>query len=283
MKFKNYYYLDNIEPFTDILKGTTGEKGDTGFIGQTGDFGLRGLKGKIGPDGLQGSTGIQGPRGNKGDIGLPGKQGAVGKQGPKGIKGGMGIQGDEGLKGPTGARGKIGLKGNTGPNGQKGNKGAKGESGMSGSRNNITMNTDIFSDEKCWQDVSTSMDLEDKNKNRCPNNGAIIGLRSFYYPELKIESKWWHYPPKKCSWHSFISGCKTQPRELRTNDVETRYQYNRKYQICCAPMPGKDGKISIEKTNENIEYRDENIDIYYLGGERQNSKDKSLKNYPFYS
>ena len=50
MKFKNYYYLDNIEPFTDILKGTTGEKGDTGFIGQTGDFGLRGLKGKIGPD-----------------------------------------------------------------------------------------------------------------------------------------------------------------------------------------------------------------------------------------
>ena len=75
------------------VKGSKGDKGDTGAQGPKGD---------------KGDTGAQGPKGDKGDTGT---------QGPKGDKGDTGAQGPKGDKGDTGAQGPKGDKGDTGING----------------------------------------------------------------------------------------------------------------------------------------------------------------------
>ena len=126
------------------VKGSKGDKGDTGAQGpkgDTGDTGTQGSKGDKGDTGVQGSkgdkgdTGTQGPKGDKGDTGAQGPKGDTGDtgaQGPKGDTGDTGAQGSKGDKGDTGARGSKGDKGDTGAQGPKGDKGDTGAQGPKG-------------------------------------------------------------------------------------------------------------------------------------------------------
>ena len=50
MKLKNYYYLNTVEHFGDIIKGDTGNKGYKGFQGDAGSTGLKGLTGAVGQE-----------------------------------------------------------------------------------------------------------------------------------------------------------------------------------------------------------------------------------------
>ena len=128
------------------VKGSKGDKGDTGAQGpkgDTGDTGTQGSKGDKGDTGVQGSkgdkgdTGTQGPKGDKGDTGAQGPKGDTGDtgaQGPKGDTGDTGAQGSKGDKGDTGARGSKGDKGDTGAQGPKGDKGDTGAQGPKGDK-----------------------------------------------------------------------------------------------------------------------------------------------------
>ena len=108
------------------VKGSKGDKGDTGAQGPKGDKGDTGTQG---PKGDKGDTGAQGPKGNRGDTGAQGPKGDKGDTGAQGPKGDKGSKGD---KGDTGAQGPKGNRGDTGAQGPKGDKGDKGDTGING-------------------------------------------------------------------------------------------------------------------------------------------------------
>jgi len=293
MKLKNYYYLDTIEHFGDVIKGDTGNKGYNGFKGDAGDTGLKGLTGAIGPDGLQGAKGIQGDRGNKGDMG---DYGAMGKPGKPGVKGNIGVRGptgDKGPSGPMGPRGYIGPKGIKGLMGRVGLPGPKGESGKSFSTNKV--DTDAKCDGK-WQIIPKKpMKLIKKNLlpdySYCPNNSALSGIKTANWTtKIQVE----HYVKTGCKscWQSLgfpsCGFCGTK-FGWRVQHAETTWQDNKSYKICCTPMPFKpDGKIKMEESDNEL------IDPYYgnAGSEDPSSplyglspdkiRENSIKNYPFH-
>lgn len=85
--------------YKGVIRGPSGEKGDTGEVG---------AQGPQGPKGDTGATGPAGPQGPKGDTGATGP---TGPQGPKGEKGATGATGAKGATGPQGPKGdsiKIG-------------------------------------------------------------------------------------------------------------------------------------------------------------------------------
>ena len=170
MKFKNYYYLNNIEHFTDTFKGDQGKQGKQGYPGEPGLVGLKGLMGPIGPDGIIGPTGPKGDAGPLGDIGARGKSGVPGISGEKGDTGVKGPQGAKGPLGPPGPRGIGGDRGLKGKKGLKGLDGPVGDSGFQYSRNSFNdLNTTCN-----WINVPQS----DNIKTRCPNNQVMNGIRS---------------------------------------------------------------------------------------------------------
>ena len=142
------------------VKGSRGDKGDTGTQGPKGDKGDTGAQG---PKGDKGDTGAQGP---KGDTGATGRSIHTGSTRPdnvqgqngdvfvnvltgdlykkdngtwklignvKGSKGDTGAQGPKGNKGDTGAQGSKGDTGDTGAQGPKGDTGVAGRSIHTGS------------------------------------------------------------------------------------------------------------------------------------------------------
>ena len=155
------------------VKGSRGDKGDTGTQGPKGDKGDTGAQG---PKGDKGDTGAQGPKGDTGATGrsihtgstrpdnvqgqngdvfvnvltgdlykkdngtwklignVKGSKGDTGAQGPKGNKGDTGAQGPKGEKGDTGAQGPKGNKGDTGAQGSKGDTGDTGAQGPKGDK-----------------------------------------------------------------------------------------------------------------------------------------------------
>ena len=324
-KQKNYYYINKIEHFTDIFEGNTGPPGNKGFTGPHGGVGLKGLRGKVGQQGTIGAKGISGPRGFKGDIGEPGYLGKTGPRGPKGIKG---KRGPKGGIGPRGYRGNQGDPGNRGDEcdskeckGPQGIDGPIGESGKSFSQN--TIDQDNFkSSGKCSQEIVTHSDgyapLEQIQKgglNRCPGTGAINAISSQYYSSFirpyREEKKCVKYKSTAqiiaeeigCGIASLFTKCEPDPCAEYSNvmfltDTAT-IQKNRKYQICCAPMPVDQepnylnipgfGNIQIgttDKSNKNGEkplkfkkLENENIRRRY----GKIGKDESLKDLPFHN
>jgi hypothetical protein len=278
MKFKNYYHLDTIEPFGDIIKGDTGKQGYTGFVGESGGTGLKGLTGAIGPDGLRGAPGIEGGQGNRGDIGDPGLAGNSGKQGSKGNMGSFGPSGPSGPNGPRGDRGDIGPRGNTGIKGRLGLEGPKGDSGMSFSNNTIDQDIEC---EGGWRPIPAAPDLV-SDKNYCPKNHALSGIKT---------RKWNARIQYETSYKSpFLLKCMCRRTRWRTNNSLTHWQSNKSYNICCSPMPVKeDGTMKFNESDN------ENIDQYYgsTGSDDPSSllynlsleeiRDRSLSNYPFHS
>tara|TARA_B100000902_G_C27320805_1_gene924355 strand:- start:5626 stop:6486 length:861 start_codon:yes stop_codon:yes gene_type:complete len=283
MKFKNYYYLDNtIEHFGDIIKGDTGEKGYKGFDGDAGSTGLKGLTGAIGPDGLRGARGIQGKRGNKGDLGDQGDSGKPGLQGIKGNKGTRGPNGEKGPVGPRGPRGYIGPRGDKGEEGRQGLQGPKGESGKSFSSNAIDTNPSCTN----WISIPKISINGGTEPKLCPGNDALVGIKTRSWKtkvEQQVEECYCKRKVGRC-WWSCCKRCKWV-----VNHDLTRWQYNKVYEICCAPMPFK-GNGQLNKSESNNEL----IDPYFAnaGSEDPSSplygltpnqlKEKSLPNYPFH-
>jgi hypothetical protein len=257
MKFKNYYYLENIEQFSDMLKGDMGTKGTKGFQGQTGDVGLRGLKGSIGPEGVKGQIGIQGVRGNRGDIGDPGKIGNPGKEGVKGVKGVVGPTGNKGPRGKRGVRGDIGLRGKKGDKGPKGPDGPTGDSGFQFSRFGI----DGPGNSCDWIEVPQDMKAEMTN-GRCPDNKAMNGLRSSRW-RSKIQTT---TKVETCN----KKGCKSK---WPINHKLTTWQYNRKYEMCCITMPFSNKTANLKEGKERLD----------PGWGYDNNRTSSLPKYPFHA
>jgi len=288
MKLKNYYYLDTVEHFGDVIKGDTGNKGYNGFIGDAGGTGLKGLIGAIGSDGLRGAKGIQGGRGNKGDLGDPGNAGKPGKSGVKGNLGALGPTGSKGPVGPMGPRGNIGPRGVKGPQGREGLFGPKGESGKSFSTN--TVNTDVKCDGKWIKIPAKPLNLTKKrvlpDYSYCPNNSALSGIKTRNWT-TKIETlQNYPYCKRKCC-KCWVSCCSRD--RWKINHSLTQWQVNKSYEICCTPMPFKsDGEIEMKDSDNEL------IDPYYgsAGSEDPSSplyglsleqiREKSIKNYPFH-
>jgi len=82
--------LMDTPPSSVNIKGSRGEKGDTGAPFTYTDFTAEQLEALRGPQGVQGPRGIKGDTGEKGDRGEPGSQGLVGPKGEKGDKGDKG-------------------------------------------------------------------------------------------------------------------------------------------------------------------------------------------------
>jgi len=284
MKFKNYYYLDNtIEHFGDIIKGDTGKKGYKGFIGDSGSTGLKGLTGAIGQDGLRGAKGIQGKRGNKGDLGDSGESGKPGLQGIKGNKGSRGPNGEKGPIGPRGPRGIVGPQGDKGKKGREGLEGPKGESGKSFSSNSTDTNPSCNN----WISIPKIPLKGELVPTLCPGNDAIVGIKTRSW-KTKVEQQTEScYCKRKCC-SCYFKCCRRC--SWKVNNSLTRWQYNKVYEICCAPMPfeGNEGQLKKSETNNEL------IDPYFAnaGSEDPSSplygltpkqiKEKSLKNYPFH-
>ena len=128
--------------------GITGERGETGLQGVTGEGvpsggltgyvltknsnsdydtswqptgnttssgnGVTGLQGETGSDGVTGLQGVTGEKGETGSDGVTGLQGVTGEKGETGSDGVTGLQGVTGEKGETGSDGVTGLQGVTG-------------------------------------------------------------------------------------------------------------------------------------------------------------------------
>lgn len=97
----------------------TGEQGDLGNPGPTGDFGVpghQGIRGDPGPPGLPGMPGINAEPGEQGRSGLPGMPGKNSRPGQKGAPGDYGPAGPDGIPGPPGfsSRGPKGMTGDRG-------------------------------------------------------------------------------------------------------------------------------------------------------------------------
>jgi hypothetical protein len=292
MKLNNYYYLDTIEHFGDVIKGDTGNKGYNGFIGDAGGTGLKGLMGAIGSDGLRGAKGIQGDRGNKGDIGDPGNAGKPGKIGIKGNIGAPGPTGNKGPVGPMGSRGDIGPRGKSGIQGREGLPGPKGESGKSFSTN--TVNTDVQCDGN-WIKIPANLSSLNKrnilpNDSYCPNNSALSGIKTKNWT-TKIETKTKQKVGCKRCTFAKIRSCWLCGEKMgwKLDPAMTTWQVNKSYEMCCTPMPFKsDGEIEMNESDNEL------IDPYYgsAGSEDPSSllyglsleqiREKSIKNYPFH-
>lgn len=322
MKYDNYYYINDIENFTDLFIGDKGPQGQKGIVGPFGDIGLKGLSGSMGPDGIQGPPGVTGIRGPKGDKGQRGQIGETGDKGFKGVRGPQGPAGKSGPKGPNGPRGKVGTQGLEGDKGVEGLKGNKGESGMSFSRNNADIGTynldntpapkrknpkgedfiqasiDAINDAYEKGEVANIPEKDKKEleengilpvfgkwhriprsaefavigpTNRCPENGAIVGVRSGHTYKAKLEYQ--TEQPCGCNKRYGIRSCTLWGPKYcwKVEPSLTRFQAHRDYEILCAPMPNKDGKMDVNVIGGEL------IDHDYL-----KNKEESLKKYPFH-
>ena len=259
MKIKNYYYLNNIEEFTDSFKGETGDQGVKGFIGPPGDVGLKGLRGPIGKQGLQGPQGKQGIPGNKGDKGEPGFAGTSGEDGDKGESGIQGIRGEDGVTGDFGDLGNMGDRGTKGIKGSQGEKGPKGQSGLS-----FTARYHLIYPawEPTWYNVPTQLAGNLVNPNngttntqQCPDGQALVGLKSNKYV-VEMKEKKQKCKKDKCKW--------------KRAKQQTRYQHSRDYEIACMALP------TVEKREKNVN----RIDYYFSGNntsEENTSESKEEK------
>ena len=274
-KLRSYYYLNNVEPFINSLKGKTGEQGLKGFDGPPGDTGLKGSRGDVGIKGIRGPQGIRGIPGNKGDKGQQGLTGEAGDDGDKGIQGKEGSKGEDGLKGDKGDLGDIGDRGIQGLVGQVGDKGPQGESGKSFmSEHRISYHPWAWSEvgnvhgKLTWKDVYTT----DPNKGgangnmeydsqTCTDGQAIIAIKSQIHKFVMKERK-----------------LKNKDNESEWVDAEqqTRTQKSRTYQIACAPLP-----TVIKKSEEEMLRDGANIDDIWNSEQIEYSDDAVLR-YPFW-
>lgn len=301
-------------------RGNKGDKGDRGNIGDVGSQGIKGVKGPQGPDGITGPRGYRGPRGKVGSIGEKGIDGQKGLAGPRGDSGVSFSINDFDVTTNNPSTWEDNIPAPIKDSDKKDEVLAKVES-LGGLWSDETTTTDtegktkteaideledelkdegVIPEDNKWFRIPVSPEYTIGAASRCPNNGAIVGVRSNRLYQTRLGYKLWKpvgctscmfcgfrngkikYCPPKMDWLTG-GGCwpckqKFGWRHWQAADV---HQKQREYEILCSPMPSGRKEGEDEYTANFDTSKPELIDEFWhtnSGGD----KDKSLKRYPFY-
>lgn len=301
-------------------RGSKGDKGNRGEIGNVGDQGIKGVKGPQGPDGV---TGPRGNRGTRGKVGSIGDKGLEGEQGLTGVPGSSGTsfsindfdvktnKPDEifdnskkplmDSKKPDAVEERVKALSNAQADKvtQDDNEGKSKEEVIDDLEYELQQEG-LIPKANEWFRIPHSSENNISGASRCPNNGAIVGVRSNRLYQIRLGTEIWKpVGCKKCIWcgvgkdfkpkycapkMDWLTGGGCWPcgqeygwRHWGEADV---HQKNREYEILCTPMPSS-RKDDDDEYTVNFNQKAELIDEYWHTNNGGN-KNESLKRYPFY-
>lgn len=301
-------------------RGNKGDKGDRGTIGDVGGQGIKGVKGPQGPDGVTGPRGYRGLRGKVGSIGDKGLEGEKGLVGPPGDSGVSFSINDfdvktnnpdeifDKVKGPLMDSKKPDaveerVKELSSAQAKEDAQGAEGKSKeeVIDDLEYELQQEGLIPKENEWFRIPQSAENNISGASRCPNNGAIVGVRSNRLYQIRLGTEIWKpVGCQACMWcgidwktgkakfcapkMDWLTGGGCWPcgqkfgwRHWGEADV---HQKNREYEILCSSMPSKrdDGQ---DEYTASFDIKPELIDEYWHTNNGGN-KNESLKRYPFY-